>query len=58
MLLKYGASALDVKKAMNDLPTLYPEGVNVAEAPTPDGGKLYTITFAAERGMFNKSQIS
>ncbi len=48
--MPYGASAKVVKNALNDLPTLYPEGVTVTDSTTADGGKLYNITFSADRG--------
>jgi hypothetical protein len=50
-LLNYGSSGSEVKKALNDLPTLYPEGVEVTDAPSADGGIIYTIKFSPERGI-------
>ena len=52
-MITYGASANDVKKALNDLPTLFPEGVSVTESTAADGGKLYNITFSSERGKLS-----
>jgi hypothetical protein len=49
--LNYPASASDVMAALNDLPTLYPEGVAVSATPTDNNdGIVYTVTFSTYRG--------
>ena len=49
-LLQYGARALQVQAALNDLPTLYENAVKVTESFTGTSLKNYTIEFPAVMG--------
>ncbi len=57
-LISFGASSAEVKRALNDLPTLYPEGVSVVDISTPNGEKIYNITFSADRGRIYLNHVA
>ena len=53
--LEYPVSNTDLAAALNDLPTLYPNGVSVAmrdgtDVSQPDNGFYYIVTFTDDRG--------
>lgn len=55
--LAYGATAIDVQRALNDLPTLATEGVIVTSEITPESDVKYRVKFTANRGLLFKILI-
>ena len=50
-LIQYGSTASDVQRALNDLPILYPNLVNVTEKLAADGvSKNYLVSFSVDLG--------